>query len=807
MKVTLNLQRGRSAGICDIAFRYSRRLQPMARSMTRLAASAFALVIFGLGVLGCPAEGTQSPSQPPLNSIAAIHALSNAEAAKGLPVSFQGSVIYYKHGDFDLFIQDGDTAVYVETGPNWNFVTGDRVQIVGKTHASFRPEVISNDITLLHHGDPPPPVQATFRQLIRAELDARRAQIRATVSSANIVKDAGIDTLYLELLMDGGSIEAEVSNSGPIDLEKLIDAQVDVTGAVAGKFDGKMQMLGVLLEIPSMADVKIISPASTRPADLPVTRMDEILKNYGVRDQSQRVRVEGTLTYYQPGSELVLQDGNHSLRIRTQFEKPLRIGDQISATGFPDVYNGALALTRAEIEDTGKNAALAPQATTAEDLGAGTRAFDLISVEGVLLSAVKEAAQDEYFLNSNGHLFTAVYRHPRHGALGPPLPFKDVPEHSRVRMTGICIPDTGDRLQGPVTFEVLLRSPDDITVVADPSPLNVKNLMILVGVLLVVVLAIAAREWMMERRVRTQSAELANVERRRSRILEDINGSRPLPEILEHITELASCKLQGAACWCDLADGSQHGNRPKSFSGLRIVEAPLKAPSGDSLGFIFAAFHQLSNPVPAEFEGLAMCAGLAVLAIETRRLYTDLRHRSEFDLLTDIHNRFSLEKRLDEMLMQSKITGRPFGLIYVDLDGFKAVNDVFGHQVGDRYLQMAALRMQRQIRPADMLARLGGDEFAVLVPDIRGEGDLKEITARIESCFKRPFVIAGNQVRGAASMGFALYPADGMTKDRLLNAADAAMYVTKNANRTKVHYEMAEEMEKPATDSPLEPSR
>ena len=178
-----------------------------------------------------------------------------------------------------------------------------------------------------------------------------------------------------------------------------------------------------------------------------------------------------------------------------------------------------------------------------------------------------------------------------------------------------------------------------------------------------------------------------------------------------------------------------------------------------------------------------MATGLAALAIETRRLYSDLRHRSEFDLLTDIHNRFSLDKRLDAQIEEARQQASIFGLIYIDLDNFKRVNDVYGHQVGDLYLQEVALRMKRQLRAHDSLARLGGDEFAVLVPIVRSRADVQEIALRLERSFDAPFPVDGVIIHPAASVGIALYPEDAITKDGLLNAADAAMYKAKNAKR------------------------
>jgi diguanylate cyclase (GGDEF)-like protein len=184
-----------------------------------------------------------------------------------------------------------------------------------------------------------------------------------------------------------------------------------------------------------------------------------------------------------------------------------------------------------------------------------------------------------------------------------------------------------------------------------------------------------------------------------------------------------------------------------------------------------------------------MGAELATLAIETRSLYSDLLHRSEFDLLTDIHNRFSLERQLSRMVAEAHARSSIFGLVYVDLDEFKQVNDRYGHRIGDLYLQGVADRMKRQLRPGDLLARLGGDEFAALVPEVRSRADVEEIAGRLERCFDEPFLLDGYTLQGAGSVGIALFPDDGSTKDALLGAGDATMYAAKRKRRR-----MAEEL-------------
>jgi predicted signal transduction protein with EAL and GGDEF domain len=293
--------------------------------------------------------------------------------------------------------------------------------------------------------------------------------------------------------------------------------------------------------------------------------------------------------------------------------------------------------------------------------------YDLVSIEGEVETEVREASQDEYVLKSDGRLFTAIYRH-------PPLPsalpaMTRIPPGSRIRVIGICVIEQAITVNPgeEAPFNILLRSFDDISVVTSPSLLSIRNLLFLVGLLLLVVIVAGARTLVIERKVRRKTAAAAYIERRRSSIFEDINGSRPVDEILEQITELTSFRLDGAPCWCQLNDRAALGNRPPKLSSLRIVEEVIPARSGPPLGVIVAAFDALAKPRASESEALSATAALASVAIETRRLYSDLRRRSEFDQLTDIHNRFSLEAHLDSLMDEARRETAIFGLIYIDL--------------------------------------------------------------------------------------------------------------------------------------------
>ncbi len=725
-----------------------------------------------------------------LTSLRAIHALTNAEASQHLPVAFEATVTYYRGYETNLFVQDGEFAIYIQAPADLHLLPGDRILVQGKTQSSFNPIVVADSVTMLGHGAVPKPVPASFDQMIRAKTDCKLVTVRGVVHAADILVSLVSPQRYirLQLLMDGGYFDANVDSGDATALEHLLDAEVELTGVASEEFDNKMHETGVLLHVQSLSEIKIIKRTDSSPWSLPITPMDRVITVSHLRDSTPRVRVHGTITYYQPGTAVVLQDGAKSIWISTLTNAPLRIGDIADATGFPDVHEGFVNLVHSEIRDTLTPAPVTPlpstwQTLTPRGYDSPGHHLDLVSIEGQVVTEVREASQDEYVLETDGHMFSAIFRHPNSISSIPLLPMKQIPPGSRIRVTGICMLADANPFIGDVPFNILMRSFDDIEVVASPSLLNIRNLIILAGLLLMVVIIVGIRGWALEHKMRRQTAALAALEHLRGRILEDINGSKPLAEILEQITELISFQLKDASCWCEVTDGARLGNCPPRLATLRIAQEKIPARSGPPLGVLSAAFNPLAKPSAQETEALSRAAGLAALAIETRRLYSDLLHRSEFDLLTDIHNRFSLEKLMDAHIDQARLEATIFGLIYIDLDNFKLVNDSHGHQVGDQYLQEVALRLKRQLRPHDKLARLGGDEFAALVPLVRTRAEVEEIAQRLERSFDEPFALEGLVLSGSASVGIALYPEDGATRDNLLNAADAAMYIAKNAKR------------------------
>ena len=726
-----------------------------------------------------------------LTSLRAIHALTNDQASEKVPVNFEATVGYSRGYESLLFVQDGDVAIFVRPQAGTRLVPGDRILIEGVTRQSFRPLIIGNKITLLRHDAPPRPLATNFDELIRAEHDSMLVTMHGVIRAADLLtsQEAPVRSARLQMVTEGGHFEADVDSNDANALKGLLDDEVEITGAAAGKFDDKMQQTGIVLYVSSLGNIEIVKSARGNLWSLPVMPMDRVLAVYHASDLTPRVRVQGTITYYEPGAAVVLQEGSKSLWIETHTREPLQIGDRAQAIGFPEAHERRLSLADGEIEDSNVFQPIAPIPATWQQLGFWTsnmpvgHLYDLVSIEGKVETEVREASQDEYVLSADGRLFTAIYRHPHSSGALPPM--MEIPPGSRVRVTGICmIPETTTITPGEeVPFNILLRSFDDFAVLARPSLLNVRNLILLVGLLIAVVVATGAWGWAIERKVRRQTAALAYVEQRRSRILEDINNSRPLAAIIEQITELVSFRLRGAPCWCQIADGAQLGNCPPDLAGFRVVEEQIPSRSGAPLGTVSAALDARSEPREFETGALSMASALTALAVETHRLYSDLLHRSEFDLLTDTHNRFSLDKRLDTLIGEARQSAGMFGLIYVDLDHFKQINDIYGHHTGDLFLQEVAFRMKRQLRSVDTLARLGGDEFAALLPAVHCRADVEEIALRLEQCFDEPFAVENMTLRGSASVGIAVYPHDATTKGLLFNTADTAMYAAKYAKR------------------------
>jgi diguanylate cyclase (GGDEF)-like protein/PAS domain S-box-containing protein len=156
------------------------------------------------------------------------------------------------------------------------------------------------------------------------------------------------------------------------------------------------------------------------------------------------------------------------------------------------------------------------------------------------------------------------------------------------------------------------------------------------------------------------------------------------------------------------------------------------------------------------------------------------------DSLTNLPNRFLFHDRLEHALDQSRRRNRGLGLMYIDLDRFKVVNDTLGHTMGDKLLQIVGRRLREMLRADDTIARLGGDEFAVILPDLERAEDAGIIGRKLLQTLRSPITIDGHELHTSGSIGISMFPGDGEDADTLIKHADAALYRAKDLGRNSV---------------------
>jgi diguanylate cyclase (GGDEF)-like protein len=173
---------------------------------------------------------------------------------------------------------------------------------------------------------------------------------------------------------------------------------------------------------------------------------------------------------------------------------------------------------------------------------------------------------------------------------------------------------------------------------------------------------------------------------------------------------------------------------------------------------------------------------------ERRQAEAIITHMANHDSLTGLPIRPLFMDRLSHALAAARRSGHDVAVLFVDLDGFKSVNDSFGHEAGDRLLKEAARRLLASVRETDTVARHGGDEFTVVLTDVADRNAVTTIARKMIETLAQPFKLQDDEARIGASIGIALYSANGHKPEELLERADAAMYVAKEDGKNTYAY-------------------
>jgi diguanylate cyclase (GGDEF)-like protein len=232
----------------------------------------------------------------------------------------------------------------------------------------------------------------------------------------------------------------------------------------------------------------------------------------------------------------------------------------------------------------------------------------------------------------------------------------------------------------------------------------------------------------------------------------------------------------------DMANHPFYKGEPQAWSGS-IIGIPLK------MGTNVIGVMSLARTSPGKFNQaeaflLSLLADQAAIAIINARLHAAVNRQARSDVLTKLPNRRALDERLDKAIAQSIDTENPFSVVMMDLDGFKNINDTYGHWVGDEVLRQVATLMEKSLRSTDFLARYGGDEWTLLLTETNLT-QVQVVIRKIQDSLRNNSIHLpdGKRTYMGISGGVALYPVHADTASGLIRAADEALYRAKKSGR------------------------
>ncbi len=783
-----------------------------------------------LSLLAIPACLPGQTTPQPLNTIAAIRNLTYSEAAKGLPVRVTGVITYNGLPDADIFLQDRDSWIYVLPNQRYTIPPGSLVEVTGKSSAGYTTQIEASSIRLLAPGRLPQPVLLDYAHALLHENDCRYISLEGIIRAASFQSSGGVGVYLLQLESNGKMVDVTVRDFPDFDPARLLDARVRVAGAVGGTFDStEERIVGLRLNVSGVSSITFLPPLRSDSSSSATMSLASLLASNESLRPWHRIVTTGIVTLYDPGELLVIQDGSSGLLIHTRQVDPLSIGQRVSVTGFATAIDGATAMELGQFTPLSGRGQVTSRPITFTDGMTGFYTNRLLTLEGTVVSQTRESHAHILFLRSGNQSLQAVFRK----RTNEPDPIPDYPPGTHLRVTGVCIVHFRGFWGEVESFQIRLRSAGDIVILHPASWWTLGHLFVLTSAVLVV--AVIALVWGMLLRRRLLAHETllrqqsefeairlstdARLERQRSHILELINSYQALTDVLSAIQTCAEEMWPGTVSYIHVLSERtlvlNAGSRlfPEDLVRLQTVDPstsaepcalavrsrgltgcpgsdhiwsrPILSSRGEILGTLTFESEK-GDPLILNTEAFDFSCNLAAIAVDNRRLYEDMLHRSRHDQLTGLPNRSVVEERLEEAIHVAERARTFTALLFLDLDGFKSVNDSYSHRVGDAYLVEVAHRFRACLRSGDVIGRVGGDEFVAVLTELADPALARVIADRLVHAMEAPFIIEHHIIRGSVSVGLALYPSAGQTAMSITHLADQAMYAAKRAGGNRV---------------------
>lgn len=713
-----------------------RRVPAFIGSCTRMA-------LLLVAVAPAPARASQAPPLRALLTADRVHGLTYAESLGEYPVHLLGEqVLYYDQKLGLLFIHDSSGGVYVDMREQAALPLhpGDIIDVDGvSSPGGYAPIVGRPRIRLMGSRPLPLPRRSSLDHLLTGVEDCRWVEVEGVVRSVQETQRitsyadqaaSGGGTILVTLATGIGRLDVIVEDASGFDHADLIDANVIVRGVSGPRFNQSRQLIGVHLFSQGLAQFQVVQRGVIDPFSLPIHAISSVMNYEAGATPEHRIRVRGIVTANRDGRFLSISDGKHGLFVRTSATRDLNVGDVVEVVGFPTMGEYTPVLEDVVYRKIGTGTLPAPTVVTTAELFKGGADAELVRVRGRLLKHTRTLRDHNLLISADDRTFAAVL------LAGPGAdPLADLREGSILEVTGTCLVEVFPD-DTPRAVQILLRSRQDVLVVSAASWWTAQRTMAAIGVLLLVVMGAVGWITRLRYRVRAQMAAL-----RKAR--------------------------EESAAIADLANAMQE------VAMHRKLSPRVSAAGSEQIAQLGIGFNKMLTELE---EG----------ALATRQAEAKLQQQALTDELTGLPNRRLLSDRLAQSLALAEREQRLLALLYIDLDGFKAVNDSLGHKIGDLLLVEVAGRLHTRIRHADTLARIGGDEFTVILTTLRSAAEAEVVAASLLRSLSQPFLIEGYEMSIGASVGISLFPRDATDPMALLQQADSAMYAAKTSGKNQV---------------------
>jgi diguanylate cyclase (GGDEF)-like protein len=787
-----------------------------------------------------------SDGLPVLHTARAIHQLTGPQSLLRYPAKVRGVVTFTDPFNGILFVQDQTDGIFVSVDDDryGELRPGDFIEVHGETTAGgFAPSITRARYLRLGRAALPEPRHGELEDAFLGRRDCQWIELRGVIQSAA----SGARETLAYLVSGTHRVQARIRAEVPL-IEPLVNSLVRVRGVCGALFNNRRQLLGIVIYVPGRDFIQVEQVASKDPFALPVTPVERLLQFSPEAAMGYRVRMRGVATFTSLSGPTWVRDATGAVQVKDHTDRQLKPGDLVDVVGFPSQGPYSPVLTGGIIRKIGAGDPPHPTLLKAGQALNGNYDGQLIQVDATLVDQSIRPGGVLLSLQSGLTVFTAEL--PSRSAPILPQPgslvrltgicsvlVDDSRDTVLPRAFKILLRSPADLVvlkPTPwLTFDRLLPISAITLVIASAALLwasrlrrrvraQTENLALKTADLekahlhTTTALRRAQEAESMEQAHKdvlelvARDEDLDDVVTRLARSIEDhclgiscsiqlslpggkrLSASPNLPAEWDRVLASTAIdgfcddgvhplsELSGHAAWAALAESGVSG-RLRRFCLVRIQR------ESRVIGAIVAFLAGEISLRRSEQEFLNSAAKLAALAVQRRVLYDQLSFRARHDELTGLENRATLFDKLSREIALAADNRSLLGIIYIDLDNFKSINDTFGHPAGDAVLREVSSRMLAAIRRSDTLARLGGDEFCILLPSLGKRADAERVALVVSESVTRPIAFCGNELTVGASIGISVYPDDGDDAESLLQSADVLMYREKG-NRQSTRY-------------------